>query len=119
MGRAIWSPGLGTGPTAATKATEAVPWRGWVLRGLGVGLGRGGCRYWALWTTWSPSGDHVLLDIRVVDLGGDRNAALGPLPLRLRQYQGEGVGDEGDPAQEAATASCASLYLPPWREHPP
>ena len=30
-----------------------------------------------------------------------------------------GVGDEGDPAQEAATTSCASLYLPPWREHPP
>ena len=64
-------------------------------------------------------GARTLLDIRVIDLGGVRNAAVGPSPLRLHQYQGTGVGDKGDPAQEAATTSCASLYLPPWQERPP
>lgn len=44
---------------------------------------------------------------------------MGPSPLRFCQYQGAGVGDKGDPAQEAATASRASLYLPPWQECPP
>lgn len=41
-----------------------------------------------------------------------------PHHSRLCQYQGAGVGDKGDPAQEAITTSCASLYLPPWWECP-
>lgn len=118
-GKSYLEPKPGHQATAGTRSAEPLPPRGWEPEGpSGAGMEEQ-CRHGASPTARRPSGGRTLLDIRVIDLGGVRNAAVGPSPLRFCQYQGAGVGDKGDPAQEAATASRASLYLPPWQECPP